>query len=130
MNQPPQMNPRPFIIALVLSLVFWLALARVACAEERKVFAVAVASFVVLGAVDATQTGSCLAAQTCREVGPLYRWSQSAPVVVTMKAAATTGMTLTLWKLHQRHPKLAWGIILGLTAAQVAVIRQNAKVRR
>ena len=116
---------RPALLAVLLLLP------SAARAQDRPLLKAALASYAALSVVDATQTGACLRAGTCREANPLLRPFAGSPGgLVTVKLAANTGVALTVWKLRKRHPKAA--LVLGIAAAvsQGIVVASNARQGR
>jgi len=107
-------------------------LASAASADERKGgdtrFKIAAAVLVGLGAADVVQTGSCLQAGICTEVNPIARKLNSdyGTLAVTKGAALSLAIWPT-WKARKSHPKLAWSVLLAVTAAQGFVVASNAR---
>jgi uncharacterized protein DUF5658 len=95
--------------------------------RKQSAFNVTLGSYVALRTVDFAQTSSCVFNGGCVELNPVFRSLVSRPALFTIaQAGMTTGITVALYKLHQRHPKLAWTMTAVLVGAQAVVVRSNA----
>jgi hypothetical protein len=118
-----------FSVLLLVTLLLILLGAKPAHAQDRNT-PIALGAYMAAGFWDASSTAYCHGAGTCHEVNPLL-----APIVdrrgvvpaMTVKGALHVG--IATWLLHDRHqhPKRAFWIAVGLTAAQVAVNVGNAR---
>ena len=88
-------------------------------------------TYAVASSIDVAQTAGCINAGTCREVNPAMRELVKRPGAFTaVKAAATTAVVVGVWRMRQRHPKIAVGLAAVLAAVQVGAVVHNARQLR
>lgn len=117
---------------LALSVALCLSAPVVTQAQDTRLTDVLLASYVVAGFTDTAQTAYCLGAQTCREANPALRWAiaqRGVPAAMTAKGAWHVGISYLLYRQHHRHPRAVRWVAGILTAAQLAVVISNARIR-
>lgn len=104
--------------------------------EDSKAFTITAASMAGLGAIDVAQTVGCVRAGTCRETNPIFKSQASSALVLGAAKATVVASTwaITSRLKRQGHPRLAWGILIGVTAVQATTVAWNSqqlrKIRR
>jgi hypothetical protein len=95
-----------------------------------KLFAITTAGYLALSAEDFYLSNRCIQAGACVEVGS-YRGVASHPLAFAIvKMGASSALTATAWSIRKSHPKAAWGVLVGLTVAQSAVVVWNSQQGR
>jgi fermentation-respiration switch protein FrsA (DUF1100 family) len=130
-------NGHPNCLRIAL-LFFVLTFALCICAvsaQERparsaKAFTAVTAGYLALSAEDFYLSNRCIQAGACVEVGS-YRGVASHPLAfAVVKMGASSALAATAWSIRKSHPKAAWGVLVGLTVAQSAVVVWNSQQGR
>lgn len=103
------------------------------CEERPSLKArIAAGALVTTAAIDGAQTVSCVRAGTCREANPTYRAvAGSYAGMALVKTGVVVGTLATAANLKRHgHPRVAWAVVLGMTAAQGVTIAWNANQLR
>ena len=104
--------------------------ASVAHCQDRPM-KVTIAAYAGLATADLVLTTPCVRNGSCRERNPALKpVAGSYAGMAAAKAAGVTVFSAMAWKLRTRHPRLAWGILGSVTAAQGAVVVYNARQGR
>ena len=98
-------------------------------------FKLTAAAYTGLATADVVQTARCIQAKTCVEVNPTAKSYASSPAMLAFLKGSVVTLTISsAWKAHKKHPKLAWAVLIGATAANGLIVANNArelrKVRR
>lgn len=143
LRRPGRPVPRPHLLRAALfclalfALCFYL-LIRVNAQESSvpvretptpMAFKATIGALSGLAVADTIQSVPCLNGAHCREANPLYK--QTSPAgFVAIKAGGITALSVLSWKLHKRHPALAWTLIGSMTAVQGWAVAHNARALR
>ena len=106
-----------------------LTLAAPASAQHAPLKA-ALTAYAATAAIDTAQTARCLHEGRCREGNPVLKPFATPAGIVVMKAAATSGLIVTVWRLRTQHPKLALACAGTMIAIQSAVVVSNYRQLR
>ena len=98
--------------------------------SSSKSFTALTAGYLALSGADFYLSNRCISAGRCVEIGS-YRGVANHPVLfAATKMAASSALAATAWAIRKKHPKAAWGVLVGLTVAQGAVVVWNAQQGR
>src|SRR5207237_8665272 len=95
-----------------------------------KLFALATAGYRALSATDFYLSNRCIQSGQCVEGGS-YRGVATHPLAfAVVKMSASSALALTAWQIRKQHPRAAWALLAGLTAAQAGVDLWNVRQGR
>ena len=114
---------------IILAAVACVTLAAPASAQHAPLKA-ALTAYAATAAIDTAQTARCLHEGRCREGNPVQKPLATPAGIVVVKAAATSGLIWTVWRLRTQHPKLALACAGTLVAIQSAVVVSNYRQLR
>jgi hypothetical protein len=97
---------------------------------EDTAFRASMVAAVVAHAADLSVTQRCLGSGRCREVNPwLGRFQQPIPFAVAKMTVASLGLWASA-KLHERHPRWALALNIGVAGAYTAITVHNSRVAK
>lgn len=135
-NDPPRMSARGLLSATVICIVVAVILLGIAvtsghCQDVKPspVFKVTGAALAGLAAVDVAQTVGAVRSGRFVETNPLFKSQASSALVL---GAAKAGVVTATWAVssklrRQGHRKLAWTVLLSVTAVQASAVAWNAR---